>query len=324
MHVKTVKNKKLVSAIVERGLARYFLSRHELVDQFVENNFSVKPAFELNKKAFGLDMVKTPLNILWTPPHFLLSGAGRIIKHVTKDRYGHTLVKLPAGIKTDVEQEVAWRVQTQLLELPYEQGTRKFNDNRMLAMILEDEELNTLFDKSLMQLSELVGNEAGQQALAEKLLVYVDSRKSAAELSSAIIALAAGYAVNKTVNFGAMGLGSVLAAGIAHNVAVSGFVLGNTLGGLYYSVFTASASKTMVALSTGGIAVVLGIIASYTGFVTDPLQKHFGMHQKKLHKVIDKLEQQFVAGDKSAIQFKDGFVARILDLADLMLAVTVK
>ncbi|MDC2888456.1 hypothetical protein [Psychrosphaera algicola] len=40
--------------------------------------------------------------------------------------------------------------------------------------------------------------------------------------------------------------------------------------------------------------------------------------------MIDKLEQQFVAGDKSAMQFKDGFVARILDLADLMLAVTVK
>ncbi|MBU2883857.1 hypothetical protein KO525_04935 [Psychrosphaera sp. B3R10] len=324
MDVRTAENNKLVSDVVERGLSRYFSSRHELVDQFVENNFSIKPAFELNKKAFGLDMLKTPLNILWTPPHFLLSGTGRILKRVSNNRLGDRLVKLPAGIKTDVEQEVAWRVQTQLLELPYEQGPRKFTENRMLAMILEDDKLNALFDQSLMQLADLVGNESGQRALAEKLLVYVDSRKAAAELSSAFVALAAGYAANKSVNFGAMGLGSVLAAGIAHNVAVSSFVLGNTLGGLYYSVFTASASKTMIALSTGGVAVALGVIASYTGFVTDPLQKHFGMHQKKLHKVIDKLEQQFVAGDKSAMQFKDGFVARFLDLADLMLAVTVK
>ena len=315
---------ELIQRAVEAGSTRYIQSRRDKVDEFVEQNYSFAGALELNKKAFGLDMLKTPANILWTPPYFLLSGAGKLMQKFSGDKLGGTLSELPAGFQTDVEREVTWRLHTQLLELPYEDGERKFHDNRLFEMILEDESLTAIFEPGLKALAALEQDEAGKARLAKNLTAYVDSRKAAAELSSAMISMAAGYMANKSLNFGAMGLGSAVATSLAHQAAVSSFVFGNTLGSLYYSVFSVTASKTAVALSTGGIAVLLGIIASYTGVVTDPLQKSLGLHQKKLHKIIDALEEQLLGESESAIAFKDGYIARVLDLADIMLTLAVK
>ena len=78
-------------------------------------------------------------------------------------------------------------------------------------------------------------------------------------------------------------------------------------------------------MSTGGVAVALGVVASYTGMVTDPLQKSLGWHHKKLNKLIDALEVQLSDNsDETELSYKDGYVARIMDLADLLLQVTTK
>lgn len=320
--------KALVEQAVENGTRRYIQSRRDMIERFVERNYSFSGALELNKKAFGLDMLKTPANILWTPPYFLLSGTGRLMKKLTKDKVGQGLSTLPAGFQTDVEKEVVWRLHSQLLELPYREGDREgdreFKDNRLFEMILAEESLTSIFEPGLKALAALEGDEAGKARLESNLTAYVDSRKAAAELSSAMISMAAGYVANKSINFGAMGLGSAVATSLAHHAAVSSFVFGNTLGSMYYSVFSVTVSKTAVALSTGGIAVALGIIASYTGVVTDPLQKSLGLHQKKLHKIIDALEQQLLGDDENAVSFKDGYVARVMDVADIMLTLALK
>lgn len=320
----TLEQKQQVSQAVEQGIIRYLDSRRLLVDEFVENNYSFNKAWNLNKKAFGLDMLKVPANILWTPPYFLLNGTGRLLTKAGKKKLGAQLTSLPAGFSTDVEKEVSWRIHTQLLELPYQQQDRVFTDNRLLAMILEDESLLALFDDSLNALAALVNDKQGKEKLADNLTAYVDSRKAAAELSAAMISMATGYVANKSINFGAMGLGNALAASIAHSAAASNFILGNTLGSLYYSVFSATASKTTLVLSTGGVAIVLGMVSSYTGVLTDPLQKSLGWHQKKLHKLIDGLELQFLSDSSESIQFKDGYVARVLDIADALMTLTLK
>jgi len=315
-----INKQDIAKTAVENGIRKYILSRRDKVDSFVEDNYSFASAVELNKKAFGWDMLKTPANILWTPPYFLLSSAGKLTEKLTDKKFGASLSQLPAGFETDVEKEVTWRIYTQLLELPYEAKNREFGGNRLLAMILEEEGLSEVFEESLAALAQLAGDKEGQDKLAEKLSAYVDSRKAAAELSAAMISMAAGFVANKTLNFGAMGLGSIVASGLAHHAAVSSFVLGNTLGSLYYSVFSVTASKTAVAVSTGGVAIILGVISSYTGMLTDPLQKSLGLHQKKLNKLIDGLEAQLLSEDESSVSFRDGYAARVLDLADVLLS----
>lgn len=323
--VVIAEQRNLVELSVNQGIREYIDARRVLIDDFVERNYSFKGAFAINRKAFGRDMLKTPANILWTPPYFLLSGVGKLAQKVSNGRFDFGLSKLPSGFKTDVEREVTWRIHEQLLQLPFDDGVYKSEKNALFETILNQSTLQPVFAQSLDIIAELVNDESGQQALEQKLVKYVDSRKAAAELSSVLLSVAAGYAVNKSVSLGALGLGSALASTIAYHSAVSSFALGNTLGAMYYSVIPASATKAGLIMSTGGVAVALGVVASYTGMVTDPLQKSLGWHHKKLNKLIDALEVQLSDNsDETELSYKDGYVARIMDLADLLLQVTTK
>lgn len=313
-----------VSQAVTAGVKQYAESRRKMVPEFVESNYSMSGAFELNKKAFGLDMLRTPANILWTPPYFLLSQSGKLAKKISKGKFGESLERLPSGFKTDVENEVTWRIHTQLLELPYQDDERNYQGNALFSSILEQPELKVVFEESFQLIADIVNDEKGLLKLQKNLENYVDSRKAAAELSSVLVSIATGYVANKGVNLGALSLGSTLASTIAYHSAVSSFALGNTLGALYYSVVPVSATKATLIMSTGGVAVLLGLVASYTGMVTDPLQKSLGWHDKKLHKLIDNIEQQFNSGSSDAVSYKDGYVARVLDLADVLLSVSTK
>tara|TARA_Y100000034_G_scaffold86246_1_gene103440 strand:+ start:48 stop:251 length:204 start_codon:yes stop_codon:yes gene_type:complete len=67
-------------------------------------------------------------------------------------------------------------------------------------------------------------------------------------------------------------------------------------------------------MSTGGVAVLLGLVASYSGMVTDPIQKSLSWYDKKLYRLFDNIEQQFNSESTDAVSYKDVDVARVLDL----------
>jgi len=314
----------IVLCAVDSGIEQYLSTRREMVGDFVENNYSFKGSFNLNKKAFGLDMLKTPANILWTAPYFLLSGTGLLLNKLSKQRFGKRLTQLPAGFKTAVEREVSWRIYSQLLELPYQDQEKKHEGNALFDAILQQPQLSDLFDESFQIIANLINDQHGQDKLNEHLSAYVDSRKAASELSCVLISVAVGYLANRGVNLGALSLGSTVATSFAHYSAVSSFALGNSMGALYYSLLPTAASKMAIVFSTGGVAIILGMIASYTGMFTDPLQKSLGWHDKKLHKLIDGLEQNLSGQSEQSHHYKDGYVARILDLADILLTVSSK
>ncbi|RXJ73935.1 hypothetical protein CS022_06540 [Veronia nyctiphanis] len=192
----------LVEQAFAQGSAEYIAARRAMVAGFVERNYSFKGAFDINRKAFGADMLKTPANILWTPPYFLLSGLGKLSQKVSKGKLGKGLSKLPSGFKTDVEREISWRIHNQLLELPYVDGELSCERNALFENILNQDCLQDVFSESFEIIAELVNDEAGKQALEDKLCQYVDSRKAASELSSVLLSVAAGYAANKSVSLG--------------------------------------------------------------------------------------------------------------------------
>jgi hypothetical protein len=115
-----------------------------------------------------------------------------------------------------------------------------------------------------------------------------------------------------------MSAGGGLAAALAQHAAISNFALGSTLGGLYYSVFPASASMGLVVASTGTVMAALAILTSFSGIITDPIQYKLGLHQKELNKLIDSLQKELKGVGDSKLKLRDMYVARIFDLLDLM------
>lgn len=310
--------KDIINQAVEHGIERYIAECRSAIPSFCQDTFSLIGAWDINKKAFGKDILKAPANVVWTPLYFLGTGLGKGLGKLKLDKASKALADLPAGFTTDVELEVQWRIYTQFIKLPYQQENRSFTDNRLLEIILEDESLAPIIDQSMASISQLTQDEAGKNILTDRIYEYTDSRKAASELSSTLIGTATGYLTSKTLNFGAVGLGQSLAATAAYHSAVSSFALGNTLGAAFYSVVPVSASTSAVVLSTGGVAAVLGAVSAFAGVIADPIQNKLGLHEKKLHKLVDALERQLKSNEQTSLDIKDGYAARVLDVLDFL------
>jgi hypothetical protein len=310
--------KEIIRKAVESGISRYINECRDNIPEFCEQTFSLSGAWDINKKAFGKDILKAPANVVWTPFYFLGTGLGKGLKKLNLNKASEALANLPAGFTTDVELEVQWRIYTQFIKLPFKQEEREFTENRLLEIILEDENLAPIIEESMESISSLTSDDNGKNLLTERIFEYTDSRKAASELSSTLIGTATGYLTSKSLNFGAIGLGQSLAASAAYHSAVSTFAFGNTLGAAFYSVVPVSASTGAVILSTGGIAAVLGTVSAFAGVIADPIQHKLGLHEKKLNKLVDALESQFKSNEQSSLDIKDGYAARVLDVLDFL------
>ncbi len=308
----------IINSAVEHGIERYIQECRDNIPTFCQDTFSLIGAWDINKKAFGKDILKAPANVVWTPFYFLGTGIGKGLEKLKLDKASKVFSDLPAGFTTDVELEVQWRIYTQFIKLPYQQNEREFVENRLLEIILEDENLAPIIDHSMESISKLTSDEEGKNILTDRIFEYTDSRKAASELSSTLIGTATGYLTSKTLNFGAVGLGQSLAASAAYHSAVSSFALGNTLGAAFYSVVPVSASTGAVVLSTGGVAAVLGAVSAFAGVIADPIQHKLGLHEKKLNKLVDALELQLKSNEQSSLDIKDGYAARVLDVLDFL------
>lgn len=132
-------------------------------------------------------------------------------------------------------------------------------------------------------------------------------------------AVGAGAVAVKQATPGVMTLGPALAAALAQQAAVASFPLGASAGSLWYGIFPAAASPVLIGGVTGGLLAVSSIAAAFAGILADPVQRKLGLHQRRLHRLIDALERQWNAERQEAgFVARDPYVARLLDLFDLL------
>ena len=318
-HSKSVDDRQsLIEAAVKDGIVRYIESRRARVPAFVETHFSFKGALRLHRKALGRDLYKGPLNVLWAVPSLAATTAASVLKRIGAKRPAHVLDKLPKGFETDVQKEVNWLIYTELLELPYKQGERESTKDALLGEILNDARLSGLIARYLIEINDKARSSEFCDKLKENLKQYALSRTAAADLAGSIISLSAGFVAFDKVTPGALAAGSATATALAQHIAISNFWLGTTLGGWYYALFPAAASTGLVIAATGSIMAALAIIATFAGVVTDPLQAKTGLHQKRLLKLIDALQDELLGEEASRFHLKDHYVARVFDLIDLL------
>lgn len=312
-------HQSLVNRAVDDGISRYIDARKAKAPAFVADHFSLKGALKLHKKAFGKDLYKGPLNILWSVPSIMFRMTASAFKKLGGKKVSEQLEKLPKGFQTDVQKEVSWLIYTELLEIPYAQEHRASNIDALLNEILSDKELSKWMAQLLSKIHDQSKEPTYRKALEKNLEEYATSRTAASELAGNILTLSAGYtAFNKAIP-GTFAAGSATAAAIAQHLAITNFWLGTTLGSLYYGVVPVTASTGLLIATTGSLMAALAIITTFTGIITDPLQAKLGIHQKRLLKFIDAFEDELL-GTKEQAQYKikDQYVARIFDILDLL------
>ncbi len=309
--------------IIKETISTYIEKRHKMVEPFVEKHFSFKGAWYINKKAFGKDMLKTPANVVWSIPYLGVKGFGFLTSKLGAKKLSEKIKRVSPGFTTDVQREVEWLVYTELLELPSRQKDRVSKKDALLDEIFGHPTLREELAASLGEINNLSDDKRFRSDLEKKLTEYTSSRTSAAEIAGNVLSLAAGYTAFQKGTLGAFETGSATAAATAQSFAISGCWAGETLGGLYYGFFPAAPSLALSAASIGAVMIALGVFISFFGLITDPAQKALGLHQRKMHKLLDKIEAQLLrctgnpAGDEE-YKVYDRYVVRVFDFIDLL------
>jgi hypothetical protein len=146
---------------------------------------------------------------------------------------------------------------------------------------------------------------------------YADARSAAADLFNNALLAGTGAAVFQKLTPGTFTLGPVLAAAIAHQAAVASFPLGAAAGGLWYAWFPVQPSAGLLLGATGGLMLATAVTAGFAGVVSDPVLRALGLHERRLHRLIDALGRELEGDSEAAFQVRDHYVARIFDLLDL-------
>lgn len=316
----TQTDRDLVETVVERSISRYIESRKARIPEFVERHFWFKPAFRLNQKALGMDLLKGPVNILWALPYSLSKVSSGALRRAGERRLSSYLDRLPGGFETNVQREVTWLIYTDLLELPYRQGERSSHKDALLEQILNQPDLSEWIAQYLSEINEKSADPRFRSVLERQLREYASSRTSTAELAGAVLTLASSFVAFKEAAPGGLVGGALVANAIAQHLAISQFWLGSALGAWYYGLFPASASTGLLLASIGTVMAGLAIVTSFAGILTDPLQAKLGIHQRRLRKLVEIVEQALRGSTEPRLNLKDQYIARVFDILDLLKA----
>jgi hypothetical protein len=306
-----------VRQAVEAGLGRYYAERRSRVGPFVDRCFCLRGTARIHRAALGWDLARAPANLVLTGPQAGLKAAAATARALGAARVGKALGSRDLLLKTAVAREIEWLIQTELLELPCDQGTRVATHDALGAAILDDPDIAGPFTVLLAAVGQRAAGEPGfAQRLTRALETYAGSRAAAAEIVTGLLTLSAGVLTLNKLTPGAVTLGPALAGAVAQQAAISAFPLGAGLGSLWYGAFPAAPSVALVSGLTGGLVLGAATVAAFAGLVTDPVQRRLGLHQRRLLRLVDALERQTADPSAPAYAVHDHYVARVLDLFD--------
>ncbi len=308
----------LAERAVRDGLARYFADRRTRIDPFVDRHFSLRGALAIHRAALGLDILRTPVNLTLAAPQIGLRLAGAAATRLGARRLGARLGGTRLLLRTAVSRRIDWLIRTDLLELPARDGALVATRDALAEAILDQPELAAALHPLLAEIGRHGADPAFRARVAQAVGEYTGSRAAAAEVTTGLLSLGTGALAFSKLTPGMATLGPTLAALFAQQAAVASFPLGATLGGVWYGLFPAAAPLGLVVGMTGGLMLAGSTVAAFAGIVADPVQRRLGLHRARLLKLLTTLERQ--ASDPAApgLALRDHYVARLLDLFDLI------
>lgn len=311
----------LVRSIVDDGIRRYFDAARGRVKPFVDRNFSLRGSLALHRAAVGWDIAKAPFNLSMAAPQVGLLAAAQVARKLGATRTAAQLGSTRLIVQTAVGRELAWRLHADLLQLPFRDDGRVTTRDALAEEILSDPRVAEAVVPALEALAAHGNDPALRSRLEAAIGEYARTRAAATEVTTALLSLSAGALALKKLTPGMMSLGPSLAAALAQRAAVMSFPMGGALGSLWYGLFPVAPSAVLVAGLTGGLFAASTVASAFAGVVADPVQRRLGLHERRLRRMLDALERQMDDPTASGFIVHDHYVARLLDLFDVVGAV---
>ena len=301
--------------IVEEAAARYCDARRAMIDDFVDRTFALPGTLRLHRRALGWDLMRSPANLALSAPHLAARVSAALARRTGLGPAADWLDSRRYFLQTDVARELEWRLFTELLELPIQQGERVSERDALADEILRDPRIAPGGGDGFRSPAE---QEAFRAWLSGAASTYEGTRVAAADLTTAAVSAGVGAFAFKEFTPGMMSLGPATAQVLVQNAAIAGFPLGSGAGALWYGVFPAAAPAALTIGLTGGLLAAGAVVAAFSGVVTDPIQRRLGLHHRRLGRLIDCLERELTGQGDSRFTVRDHYVARTLDVIEAL------
>jgi hypothetical protein len=308
--------------IVVAAARAYFDACRERVGGFVDRNFSLAGSARLHRHALGWDLVRAPANVALALPQVGLKLGAVAARGLGRRRTAAALARRNLLLETAVAREIRWRIVTDLLRQPIADGDRVAREDGLAEAILAHSRVRALLEEAGGAAAARRDDPAFRARLDAALTEYAGTRAAAAEITTALIALGTGAIAFKTATPGALALGPVVAGSLAQSAAITSFPLGAAAGGVWYGLVPAQASPLLVAGATAGLLGVATLATAFAGILSDPVQRALGLHRRRLRALVDSLEAAYRREDAAGFVAHDLYVARLLDLGDVLLGIT--
>ena len=223
-------HRAVIEKAITNGAIRYLHGCEGRVDDFVQRHFSFAGAIKIHAHAIGWDLVRVPVNIIWSFANILFSLVAFLANLFRLRRLHDLIKKIPPCLETDMDRQISWLVITELLQLPHEQGAKRSNKDALMEEIMRDPALRQLINEELDAFEGVSNTPDFRSKLDQKLAEYGATRTGTADLASNAILLISSKAALGTASFGGLSAGSAVSASIAHFVAASNFWLGSMIG----------------------------------------------------------------------------------------------
>lgn len=292
----------------------YFAVRRAQVVPFVRHHFTWPGTLRLHRAALGWDILKAPVNVLLSPVFVLTRIASYLCALVGLQRVASWLAQRRILLRTAVSQLVEIRIATDLLELPKPRGTVTYDKDELLHAVLAAPQFREMIRKR----ESAIDARALGQRVADALAEYAATRSAVAEMTTALFTLAVGALTFQALTPGMISMAPGVADAMARSTAIAEFPLGETIGGMWYGVFTARAAPWLVIVTMVSLVMIGSIVAAFAGVLADPVQCRLGIHRRRLLRLIDTLEDELVGIGEKPFVAREHFYARFMDLWDAL------
>ena len=259
--------------------------------------------------------MRSPANLALSAPHLAARVSAGLARRAGLAPAADWLDSRRYFLQTDVARELEWRLFTELLELPIQQGERVSERDALADEILRDPRIAAGGGDELRSPAE---QEAFRAWLAGAASTYEGTRVAAADLTNAAVERR-----RRRIRFQEIYAWHDVArpgdgASAGAECGDRGLPLGSGAGALWYGVFPAAAPAALSIGLTGGLLAAGAVIGAFSGVVSDPIQRRLGLHHRRLKRLIDCLERELTGQGDSRFTVRDHYVARTLDVIEVL------
>jgi hypothetical protein len=306
---------------VESAVRRYCAERRARVPGFVDRHFSLRGAAALHRAALGWDILRAPFNLTMAAPAAALHLAGAGVRRVGGARVANALSGRRLALQTSVARRIEWLVYSELLELPCRVGDRVATRDALAEAIFAEPSVADALQEALVAIWRRGDDPGFRRQLERTLAEYAVTRSAAGEVATALMSLGTGALALGKLTPGFVSFGPALASIVAQQAAITSFPLGAGIGSLWYGLFPAVPTPLLALGFSGGLLMVGAVLSAFSGIVSDPVQRRMGLHQRRLLRMIDAMERQMLDPTATGYAVFDRYVARLIDLLDVITAV---